>query len=85
MANTRARTKFRLDKSFRLDKGIRLDKERGWIFGVCAGLANCLHTDPALVRVGVAISGLFFPKLVIAIYLVAWLALNERSQSKSRA
>ena len=63
----------------------RLDKQNGWIFGVCGGLANCLHMDPAFVRVGVAVSGLFFPKLVIAMYLVVWLVLNDRSILKSRA
>jgi phage shock protein PspC (stress-responsive transcriptional regulator) len=61
-----------------------LDKDNGWIFGVCAGLANCLHTDPAIVRVGVAVAGLFFPKIVIATYLVAWLILDDRSVINNR-
>ncbi|MGE0622958.1 MAG: PspC domain-containing protein [Pseudomonadales bacterium] len=56
---------------------IRLDSRNGWIAGVCAGVANFLETDPAFVRVAVAVSALFFPKLTIAAYLIAWLILDE--------
>ncbi len=59
-----------------------LDKDEGWIFGVCAGLANYLRTDAAIVRVGVVVAALFFPKIVIAAYLVAWLILDDRSASE---
>ena len=55
-----------------------LDRKNGWIAGVCAGLANTFGVDAALVRVGVVIAGLFFTKIVIAAYLVAWLVLDER-------
>ena len=58
---------------------ISLDKENGWLFGVCAGLANYLRPDQAIVRVGVTVTGLFLPKMVIAAYLVAWLILDERT------
>jgi phage shock protein PspC (stress-responsive transcriptional regulator) len=68
----------------RLRSKFRLDKDRGWIFGLCAGLANCWHTDPAFVRVGVTVAALFFPKLVIASYLVAWLLLDDRSVLNNR-
>ena len=63
----------------RTNRRIRLDKDNGWLFGVCAGLANYLRTDPAIVRVGVTVTGLFMPKIVIAAYLVAWLILDERT------
>lgn len=63
----------------RTRRRISLDKENGWLFGVCAGLANYLRTDPAIVRVGVTVTGLFLPKMVIAAYLVAWLILDERT------
>ena len=69
----------------RVRRKFRLDKDNGWIFGVCAGLANYLHTDPAFVRVGVVVSGLFFPKIVIAAYLVAWLLLDDRSILNNRS
>lgn len=62
----------------RIRRRITLDSRNGWIAGVCAGLANFLDTDPAFVRVTVVISALFFPKLTIAAYLIAWLMLDEQ-------
>ena len=61
----------------RLRSGLHLDKKNGWIAGVCAGLANYFDTDPAIVRVAVIVTALFLPKIVIAVYLVAWLLLDE--------
>lgn len=61
----------------RIRSRITLDARNGWIAGVCAGVANFLETDPAFVRVAVAVSALFFPKLTIAAYLVAWLVLDR--------
>ena len=56
---------------------LTLDSRQGWIAGVCAGIANYLKTDPAFVRVAVAICALFMPKVTIATYLVAWLVLDR--------
>ena len=61
---------------FRLN--LYLDKRNGWIAGVCAGIANRLGIDPAIVRVAVIVTGLFLSKLVVAAYLVAWLVLDEQ-------
>ena len=55
-----------------------LDKRNGWIAGVCAGIANRLRIDPAVVRVAVVVTGLFLPQLTIAAYLIAWLVLDEQ-------
>ncbi len=63
----------------RLKQRLQLDKENGWVFGVCAGLANALRFDPVFVRVGVIVVGLFYPKTIIAAYLIAWLILDDRS------
>ena len=60
-----------------VQRRLRLDRRNGWIAGVCAGFANRFHTDPAIVRVGVVIAALIFPKTVIACYLLAWLVLDE--------
>ena len=73
------------DRLARIKSKFRIDKDRGWVFGVCAGLANCLHTDPAIVRVGVLVAALFFPKLMIASYLVVWLILDDRLILNSRS
>lgn len=63
----------------RLKQRLQLDKENGWVFGVCAGIANATGLDAVFVRVGVIIAGLFYPKIVIAAYLIAWLLLDDRS------
>lgn len=56
----------------------QLDKKNGWIAGVCAGLANFFHTDPAFVRVAAIVAALFMPKIAIAAYLIIWLLLDDR-------
>ena len=63
---------------------VQLDKDNAWIFGVCAGIANSLRLDPTFIRVGILVCGLFFHKIVIASYLVAWLILDERSVLNDR-
>ncbi len=55
-----------------------LDKKRGWIGGVCAGLANVLGTDPAFLRVGAVVAAVFAPQLAIAAYAIAWILLADR-------
>ncbi len=62
----------------RIRAGLHLDKKSGWVAGVCAGVADYFQTDPALIRVIVIVAGLFLTKIVIAMYLVAWLILEER-------
>ena len=57
---------------------LALDYGQRWIGGVCAGFANYFGIDPAIVRVGLVVTGLFFPKIVIAAYLIAWLVLDRR-------
>ena len=61
----------------RLRRSVRLDKENAWIAGVCAGFAKAFGTDPAFIRAGVIVTALFFPKLTIAAYLIAWVVLDE--------
>lgn len=66
---------------------LALDYGGRWIGGVCAGFANYFGIDPALVRVGTVVTGLFFPKIVVAAYLIAWLVLDRRkprSRTSSR-
>ena len=66
----------------KLRKHMHLDRKNAWLFGVCAGLANYWHTDPAIVRVGVVVSGLFITKVTMAFYLVAWLLLDDRPRDR---
>ena len=67
----------------RLRDTVHLDRDNAWLFGVCAGLANYWGTDPAIVRVATVVGGLFITKLTIAVYLVAWLILDDRPRSNS--
>jgi phage shock protein C len=64
----------------RLRRRVRLDGRNGWLGGVCAGLANYFSTDPAFIRVGTVVAALFATKIVIALYLVAWLLLDEEER-----
>ena len=62
----------------RLRRRFHRDPRRGWIAGVCAGAADTLRTDPAFLRVGFVVAGLFLPKVAVAAYLIAWILLDER-------
>ena len=66
----------------RMKRKITLDKENAWVFGVCAGLAEYLNLDTAIVRVIGIVAALFFPKIMIAGYLVAWLILDDKLTRK---
>lgn len=66
----------------RAKSSLHLNKDNGWILGVCAGFARFLQIDDAIVRVVVIIAALFFPKLMIASYLVIWLLLDDRPNPK---
>ena len=66
----------------RMKRKITLDKENAWVFGVCAGLADYLSLDTAIVRVMGIVAALFFPKVMIAGYLVAWLILDDKLTRK---
>ena len=69
----------------RLRDSVHLDRDNAWLFGVCAGLANYWRTDPDIVRVAAIVGGLFVTKITIAIYLVAWLILNDRPTAHTDA
>lgn len=49
----------------------------GWIFGVCAGLADYFGLNLTATRVVVAIGSFFFPSLIV-VYLLLALLLKKR-------
>ncbi len=51
------------------------DTRNGWLGGVCAGFGRALNIDARFLRAGIVIAAVFFPKIVIAAYLVAWILL----------
>ncbi|NJN52472.1 MAG: PspC domain-containing protein [Gammaproteobacteria bacterium] len=71
------RTSDRYDTSPRRRLG--LDAKEGIIGGVCAGIARVIDVDVSWVRVATVITAIFFTKIMIAAYLVAWLVLDRHS------
>lgn len=60
----------------RLRRRFRRDRRRGWIGGVCAGIARTWGTDPAFLRAGLVLAALFTPKVAVGLYAVAWILLE---------
>jgi phage shock protein C len=50
-------------------RGFRLDHERQKLMGVCAGLANSLGIDPAIVRIAFVVGTICGAGVLIPIYL----------------
>lgn len=69
----------------RLRDRFHRDPKNGWLGGICAGVAEALGTDPTFLRVGFVVSGIFLPKITIAVYLVAWILLDERRSGAPRS
>ena len=66
------------DRDYQRLHGLYRDRENGWIFGVCAGLAEYLNVRTALVRL-VAFEALllfFWPAVVV--YLAAALLFRAK-------
>ena len=59
-------------------RGFYRDRENGWIFGVCAGLADRYNLNLGAVRVIAFISLLLMSWLTIALYIGATLLIRER-------
>ena len=59
-------------------RGFYRDRENGWIFGVCAGLADRFNFRVGTVRVIAIISLLLFFWLTAALYLAATVLIREK-------
>jgi len=59
-------------------RGFYRDRENGWVYGVCAGLADRFNFRVATVRVIAVISLLFFFGLTAALYLGATILIKEK-------
>ena len=59
-------------------RGFYRDRENGWIFGVCAGLADRFNLNVGAVRAIAAISLFMFFWLTAAIYLAAMILIREK-------
>jgi phage shock protein C len=59
-------------------RGFYRDRENGWIFGVCAGLADRFNLNLGMVRILALVSLLIFSWLTIALYIGATLLVREK-------
>lgn len=59
-------------------RGFYRDRENGWIFGVCAGVADRFNFRVGTVRVIAIISLLLFFWLTAALYLGATVLIKEK-------
>ncbi len=59
-------------------RGFYRDRENGWIFGVCAGIADRFNFHVATVRIIALISLLLFFWLTAATYVGATLLIREK-------
>ena len=59
-------------------RGFYRDRENGWIFGVCAGIAERFNFHVGTVRVIAVIMLLVFFWLTAAIYMAAALLIREK-------
>ncbi|MGB5332827.1 MAG: PspC domain-containing protein [Woeseiaceae bacterium] len=66
------------DTDFEALRGFYRDRENGWVFGVCAGIADRFNFEVATVRVIAVISLLLFFWLTAAVYLGATLLIKEK-------
>ena len=59
-------------------RGLYRDRENGWIFGVCAGLAERFNINVGTVRIVAVISLALFFWLTAAVYLGLTLLIREK-------
>lgn len=59
-------------------RGVYRDRENGWIFGVCAGIADRFNLNVGTVRIIAVISLVLFFWLTAAIYFGLTLLIREK-------
>jgi phage shock protein C len=59
-------------------RGLYRDSESGWIFGVCAGLADRFNFRLGTIRVIAVISLVLFIWMTVAIYIAATLIIRDK-------
>lgn len=59
-------------------RGLYRDRENGWVFGVCAGIADRFNFQVGTVRIIAVISLVLFFWLTAALYIGATLLIREK-------
>ena len=58
--------------------GLYRDRENGWLFGVCAGIADRFNLRRSAVRLLAAISLLLFFRTSVLVYILATVLIREK-------
>lgn len=70
------------DRTWNVDhgplRGFYRDRENGWIFGVCAGLADRFNLNVGAVRIIAIIALLLFTLVTTIVYLGATFLIREK-------
>jgi phage shock protein PspC (stress-responsive transcriptional regulator) len=56
------------------------NKQKGMLFGVCAGLSDSLGVDATLIRLGFVLAAIFSGSLFFWIYLLLGIFLPNKSE-----
>jgi phage shock protein C len=59
-------------------RGLYRDRENGWLFGVCAGLADCFNFRTGTVRIIAVICLVLFFWATVLVYIAATLLFREK-------
>lgn len=59
----------------RQQKRLVRDNQNRMLGGVCSGIANYFNWDPTWVRIGAALSVLFFAGTPVLIYIILWIII----------
>lgn len=59
-------------------RGLYRDRENGWVFGVCAGIADRFNLNVGAVRLIAVLSLLLFSWLTAIVYIAATLLIREK-------
>lgn len=59
-------------------RGFYRDRDNGWIFGVCAGLADRFNLNVGAVRIIAVVSLLIFFWFTAVVYIAATLLIKEK-------
>ena len=63
------------------NRRLQLDRRNGLLAGVCAGIARHLDVDVTWVRVATVIAAVVLTKWAVAVYVIAWLLLDDRDET----
>lgn len=64
----------------RLHRRFLRDPARGYLGGVCEGLANGLGVPPTGMRIAAVIAGVLFTTPAVIAYAAAWLLMDSREE-----